>query len=145
MKIASAAFALLLLMGTPVNSAEVLSGPIKALVISVYDGDTFTVRVFAWPDLTIRVSVRVAGIDTPEIRGKCHEEKVKALAAKAYTMGAVGQYVSLYDIRKGKYAGRVIARVETQDGHDLGALLIVEGLARFYKGGTRKGWCSGDP
>ncbi len=141
MKIASAVLALFLLMGTTVNSAEVLSGPIKALVLNVYDGDTFTVRVFAWPDLTIRVAVRVAGIDTPELRSKCHEEKVKALAAKAFTMGAVGIYVNLYDIKTGKYAGRVIARVETQDGKDLGSLLIAEGLARPYDGGKRKGWC----
>lgn len=141
MKLVSAALTLLLLISTPVTPAEVLSGPIKALVISVYDGDTIKVMVFAWPDIRISVSVRVSGIDTPEIRAKCYEEKLKALAARAFTMGAVGTHVLLYDIKKGKYAGRVIARVVTHEGKDLGELLIAEGLARLYDGGKRKGWC----
>ncbi len=46
-------------------------GPYRADVVSVYDGDTFTADIHVFPGLTYRRAVRVAGIDTPEIRGKC--------------------------------------------------------------------------
>ena len=44
-----------------------------------YDGDTLTVDAEPWPGLTARTSVRVDGIDTPEIRGRCPAEKALAL------------------------------------------------------------------
>ena len=41
-------------------------------VVRVYDGDTFFVNVDSWPDVIGRkIGIRVNGIDTPEIRGKC--------------------------------------------------------------------------
>ena len=36
-----------------------------------------------------------------------------------------------------------IARVTTEAGDDLAALLIGARLARPYDGGTRQGWCDG--
>ena len=48
------------------------------------------------------------------------------------------------DIRYGKYAGRVIARVRSAAGLDLGAALLAKGLARAYDGrGPRPRWCAG--
>jgi len=45
-------------------------------VSSIYDGDTFTVSIKDWPPVAgERISVRVWGIDTPEMRGKCEHEK----------------------------------------------------------------------
>lgn len=41
-------------------------------VISVYDGDTFRVNIKGYPDVIgENIAIRVNGIDTPEIRGKC--------------------------------------------------------------------------
>ncbi len=48
-----------------------ITGPISAKVIKVYDGDTFTVKAYPWPGITAKASVRVDGVDSPEIRGKC--------------------------------------------------------------------------
>ena len=39
------------------------------------------------------------------------------------------------------HGGRVLARVETGAGADLGPLLIGAGLGRAYDGGKRKPWC----
>ena len=50
-------------------------GPVSAKVIKVYDGDTFTVEAYPWPGLEAKASVRIDGVDTPEIRGKCEAEK----------------------------------------------------------------------
>ena len=50
----------------------------------------------------------------------------------------------LKDIRTDKYPKRVDAYVRLPDGCDLGLALIAAGLARFYSGGHRAGWCGRD-
>ena len=109
--------------------------------MSVYDGDTLTVDAMPWPGVTIRTSVRVDGVDTPEIRGKCQAEKDRAIRARDFVRQAVGQTVRLADVRHGKYAGRVVARVALGNGQDLAVQLIAEGLGRAYAGGRRGSWC----
>lgn len=106
----------------------------------MYDGDTLTVDAEPWPDVTIRARVRVAGVDTPEIQGKCQAEKDKAVRARDFVRATVGASVQLTDVRPGKYAGRVIADVWT-GGRKLSELLIAEDLGRPYHGGRREGWC----
>ena len=110
-------------------------------MVNVYDGDTLTVDAHPWPQITLRVSVRLHGIDTPEIRGKCPSEKEDAQRAKDRTQSLVGTKVILSKIFLGKYAGRVVANVANSDGIDVAQALIVEGLARPYDGGARPGWC----
>ncbi|MDF1686062.1 MAG: thermonuclease family protein [Parvibaculaceae bacterium] len=115
---------------------------VPASVVSVYDGDTLTVDAFPWPGQTQRTSVRINGIDTAEMRGKCPLEKEKARAAKARTIELAGDAVTLVNIHLGKYAGRVVASVILQDGRDLATVLIDDGFARPYSGkGARKSWC----
>lgn len=112
-----------------------------ARVVSVYDGDTVRVEAAMWPGLTWTGSVRVDGVDTPEIRGKCNAEIAKAKAARDFVRARVGKRVTLVGIKKGKYAGRVVARVKLADGSDLTELLIRQGHGRPYEGGRRRGWC----
>ena len=109
-------------------------------VVSVYDGDTLTVDAEPWPDVTIRARVRVAGVDTPEIRGKCQREKDQAIRARDFVRATVGAQVQLTNVQLGKYAGRVIADVWV-GGRKLGDMLIAENLGRPYHGGRREGWC----
>ena len=122
------------------TAAETIPGPINARVVSVYDGDTLTVDAAPWPGLTARTKVRVAGVDTPEIRGKCQAEKDMAVRARDFVRTVVGAQVQLTDVRLGKYAGRVIAEVWV-DGQKLADLLIAGNLGRPYHGGRREGWC----
>ncbi|MCZ6466830.1 MAG: thermonuclease family protein, partial [Alphaproteobacteria bacterium] len=116
------------------------SGPINARVVSVYDGDTLTVDAELWAGLTARTTVRVAGVDTPEIRGKCQAEKDLAIRARDFVRATIGVTVQLTNIRPGKYAGRMIADVWV-NGQKLSDLLITENLGRPYRGGRREGWC----
>lgn len=74
-------------------AAEPTPGPINARVVSVYDGDTLTVDAEPWPGVTIRTAVRVNGVDTPEIRGKCQAEKDLAIQARDFVRGKVGERV----------------------------------------------------
>ena len=49
----------------------------------VIDGDTLVVRLDLWPGLEAIYSVRVRGIDSPELRGaKCPQEKLWAEEAR---------------------------------------------------------------
>ena len=110
-------------------------------VISVYDGDTFTVDIDEFPPIIgEKVSVRIAGIDTPEIRSKSPEVKEKALLARFYTEIALGKAkeIVLKNIRRDKYF-RILAKVIV-DGKDLAQDLIKNGLAIKYNGGKKPSW-----
>lgn len=95
----------------------------------VVDGDTVRMRVAIWLDQEIRVAVRLADVDAPEMfRPQCEAEKAQGQSAKAFVEGFLqGRNVMLHDIQRGKYAGRVAARIEA-DGEDLGAALVAAGL-----------------
>ncbi len=114
---------------------------VPATVLSVYDGDTLNVEAEIWPGLTWQGSVRVRGVDTPEIRGQCDAEREAAKAARDFVRKAAGKTVTLTDIERGMYAGRVVADVLLQDGRDLLDALIGAGHGRAYDGGRREGWC----
>ena len=114
---------------------------VPATVTSVYDGDTIKVQAEHWPGHTWAGNVRVVGIDTPEIRGKCPEEKKLAIAAREYVKAILGIHILLHNVKLGKYAGRVVASVQIESGEDLAELLIEKGHARPYDGGARQGWC----
>ncbi len=125
--------------------ADVLPGPVPARVIEVVDGDTIAVRARIWIGQDVETRVRLSGVDTPEFNGRCGRERELAAHARAFVVEAIGGgAVKLSDVRYGKYAGRVVADVETAAGEDLGALLIAAGLGRPYDGGARASWCETD-
>jgi len=115
-------------------------GVFAALVLSVTDGDTFRVRIPVWDNIDVVTAVRIRGIDTPEMKGKCPAEKAMALEAKARLTVLLNGPVQLLHVDADKYAGRVDADVLV-DGKSVAAVLIAEGLARPYTGGARQGWC----
>ncbi|SDF73000.1 nuclease homologue [Onishia taeanensis] len=111
-------------------------------VTSIYDGDTFRADIAGWPDVIgERIPVRVAGVDTPEIRGSCEAEKRAARRAKQFTVARLREAnsITLEEIERGKYF-RVVAHVIV-DGKDLGEMLIDEGMGVHYGGGTKSTWC----
>jgi len=117
---------------------------VPAKVIKVVDGDTIRVRARPWPTWEINILVRINGIDTPELRGKCPEEKVMARQAKERVKQLIGKDdVTILNPKKGKYAGRIIANVILANGQNLAIVMIREGHARPYLGGKREGWCDG--
>ena len=112
-----------------------------ALVLLVTDGDTFRARVEVWPGMEAITAVRIRGIDTPELRGKCASEKEKAVAARERLRAllAAGP-VHLFHVEPDKYSGRVDADVSV-NGTSIAGILVKEGLARPYTGGVRASWC----
>lgn len=110
---------------------------------SCYDGDTCRVTLPGLPDVFgRRLGVRLLGLDTPEIRGKCPKEKALAQEAKAelWRLVSGAKRVDLMEISRGKYF-RIVARIKA-DGVDATDHMIAAGLAVPYWGGTKvKDWC----
>ena len=111
-------------------------------VISVYDGDTFRVNIDSLPPLIGKnIPVRLEGVDTPEINGKCQYEKDLALEARDFVRSKLSNAVEilLNDLQRGKYF-RIVAKVYI-DGVSLEEELLQNGLAYQYNGGKKSNWC----
>lgn len=122
--------------------AERMAGPLFAEVTDVLDGDTLAMRIQIWIGQEVVTDVRIAGIDTPELRGNCAAERQKAIEAKEALRRLLrNNRAVLSDIKLEKYAGRVLATVRATDGTVVADHLIKAGLARPYDGGKRGGWC----
>jgi endonuclease YncB( thermonuclease family) len=106
--------------------------PVRPASVSVVDGDTFDVA---------GERVRIADIDTPELRGRCAQEVRLAQAAKARlrTLLAAGPFELRESGRDEDRYGRKL-RVVVRGGRSIGDQLVAEGLARTWTG-RREPWC----
>lgn len=117
-------------------------------VVSVYDGDTFSIYVPGmWAELQ-PLKVRVRGIDTPErgSKAKCNSERERAEAARRFTVDQLKRTNNVVYIANpswDKYGGRMDADVFVgQSNESLTELLIRYGYGRPYHGEARiKSWC----
>jgi endonuclease YncB( thermonuclease family) len=123
------------------NAAEYGNATVAA-VRTIYDGDTFRVNISGWPAVVGEsIPIRIKGIDTPEMRGKCQSEKDAARAAKQFSVARLreGRVIELKAIERDKYF-RLLAEVWI-DGVSLGGQLIHAGFAVPYGGSTKVAWC----
>ncbi len=117
-------------------------------ILDVIDGDTLKIFLPGLPPELQPLKVRVRGIDTPELHGKCAAEKAAARKASAFTRHLVDaakaaeKPIYFSKIDWDKYGGRIDADVVI-DGRSLADMLVGAGLARRYKGGKRGIWCAG--
>ena len=114
-----------------------------AVYVRNYDGDTITFNLPSLhPIIGDKISIRVNGIDTPEIRGKCQQEKYSAEQARELVTDILkdAESIELKNIERGKYF-RIVADVFV-DGESLADELIEAGMAVPYDGGTKtQNWC----
>lgn len=110
----------------------------QAVIVRVIDGDTITVDLDLGFRVWFRETVRLAGIDAPEMRGA---NKTAGLAAKEFleSLLSAGRPVTIQS-RKGnandKY-GRWLAQVLLMNGVDVSKQMIKAGHATEYDGGPR--------
>ena len=113
-----------------------------AEVLRVLDGDTFEARVRLWPGLESVTKIRLRGIDAPEMKARCEEERSKALAARDALQAILDQgEVGVSAVTLDKYGGRVVAEASTRATSDVSAALLRANLVRSYAGGRRDTWC----
>ena len=127
--------------GGLVGYALAQDGPYRAEIVSIYDGDTVRADVHLGLDVVLLDQpLRLVGFDTPEIRGSCEREILRAEKARNRLLQLLGSgAVTVHLDGKGKY-GRWLATVYV-DGADVAEVMIGEGHAREYQGEARKGWC----
>ena len=107
-------------------------------VVSVYDGDTFKINLNCDTGIFCdNISVRVKGIDCPEMKGKTEKEKELAKQAKQFTKDFLDSGpVKLSNCTRDKYF-RINCSAQV-NGQDLATLLLGKGLAYNYDGGTKQ-------
>ena len=108
-------------------------------VIKVYDGDTITIASkMPYPESPMyRFSVRLNGIDTPEIKGKNADEKEIAKKARDELSALIlNKSVTLKNVQSEKY-GRILADVYLEDVF-LNDWMIEKKFAVKYDGGTKQ-------
>lgn len=112
-------------------------------VIKVYDGDTITIaaKLPYKGSPVYRFSIRLNGIDSPEIKGKTAEEKRLAITARDALYDLIfGEMVILRNCGTEKY-GRLLADVyfinkERQEVH-INQWMLDNKYAIPYNGGTK--------
>ena len=117
----------------------------RGKVIKVYDGDTITIAS-RLPGLynspIYKFSVRLNGIDTPEMTGKDDDEKEIAIKARdALTAKILGKEIRLEIIKTEKY-GRLLTDIYLGNTH-VNKWMIEERYALVYDGGKKvipKSW-----
>ena len=112
-------------------------------VINVNDGDTFRVNIDEFPPIIgENIAIRILGIDTPEIKGNCQQERQLAIKARDFTRKYLnsGSVISLTDLKRDKYF-RILANVYI-DGKNLGDALLMQNLAVVYLGKKKFNWCA---
>ena len=107
-------------------------------VLRVIDGDTFEARVRLRSGLEVTTRVRLRRIDAPELHARCAREYLKAEAARAALQRILSSGgVTVSEVGRDKYRGRIDAAVATRNIADVSAAMLKGGFARSYDGGRR--------
>lgn len=110
----------------------------RTTLLKWVDADTADFRI----DLGFRVfsdqRVRLAGINAPELHTRDAGERARAVAAhvRVREMLPEGAPCTVATEKTEKF-GRWLGTVVTASGVDVNAVLLAEGLARPYDGGSR--------
>ena len=119
----------------------------RCKVIKVIDGDTVDVDIDLGFDIMLRDErVRIMGIETPESRTRDKVEKKFGLASKARLKELIGgksgpilktQINKKGEDMRGKF-GRILGDFVTEDGRMVTDILVEEGHAVAYFGGSKE-------
>ena len=129
-------------------SAQSTNQPSDYLVCGlmlVYKEDTFRANINELPDIVGKnIAIRILGIDTPEIKGKCKKEKTLAIKARDFARKALfnAEVVIVKNLKRDKYF-RLLADVYF-DNTNLASALLENGLAVSYSGKKKSSWCKND-
>jgi len=116
----------------------------QAMIVNVHDGDTFKVRSPEFPEFEPVISIRILGIDAPEISGKGVTEPEKVLARRAQKFASHilsnASDIVITIVKHDKFGGRFDADVLV-DGVQLSKSMLDFGHAKPYPGhGPKPKW-----
>jgi endonuclease YncB( thermonuclease family) len=127
------------------NTCPFVSPIREGQVIKVYDGDTITIAAYMpYADGSsplFRFSVRLNGIDTPEIKGHSEEEKKAAKVSRAaLNEKLLHRVVTLKNVQTEKY-GRILADVYLEELH-INQWMLDNKYAVKYDGGAKEAFAT---
>ena len=124
------------------SQSDIFTGPYYGDVVRVIDGDNFEAEIDIWPTVQAVVSVRIRGLDAPEIfRPACLGELVfgnlarRSLEAELFGPDGAGVAVRLENVRADSFSGRIVADVFRQNesrGTNLRTQLLRRGIVREW-------------
>jgi len=119
-----------------------------AEIVRIIDGDTIEVRVDLWPNLQGNFSVRIRGIDAPEIhRPNCNRERELGVVARAQAerLYDPGSFVKIENVQEDAFAGRVVADVKRWRSDRwlsfADEMLDREMVVKWHPNDPRRDWC----
>jgi micrococcal nuclease len=143
LEILCCALAIIVMAPSAVAGSRSFSGPVEARVLEVLDGDTFLADALVWPGHSVRINIRIRGIDAPEMKARCPAEREAAERARNALADLLREGgVAISNISGAKYYGRVLADVAMGDGQSVAPIMLGEKLVRPYGGGRRAPWCN---
>ena len=107
-------------------------------VIKVVDGDTLDILLDLGFDVQIKQRVRINRVDTPESVSKDPLERQLAADAKNFLISWLKdkKNIKIKTIKDDKY-GRILGDIYSESGECINDLLISDGYAWPYVGGTK--------
>lgn len=128
---------------------RIFPGPYEGTVIRVIDGDTLEANIRVWPDVIMNVSVRLRGIDAPEIfRAACDVERAYGGLARQELERRLepGSAVQLRNVESGSFAGRVVADVWKPNSERASSIraqmLNTNYVVEWVPGQDKVDWCA---
>jgi micrococcal nuclease len=118
--------------------------------VKVYDGDTITVvfkSLKSDDDEKLNISitnriykytVRLSGIDTPELRTKNPNEKIKAIEVRDKLRESILNKLIYIECGNFDKYGRLLGCIFDENNKNINNWLIEHGYAYKYNGGTKK-------
>lgn len=103
--------------------------------LHVVDGDTIHLGT---------ERIRLMGYDTPELRGECVAERERAREARRILKVTLENFDYSLERHGVDRYGRTLAVLTVHDDEgsaDMADVMVLLGLARYYDGGRRVGWC----
>ena len=128
---------------------------IQARLLKVIDGDTISVAIYCGHAL--KISLRLDGIDTPELHPKGQDlvgealaaQKVRDYVSQLYTVDSL---VTIKLLKVDKYGGRYVGHIYMDngdtavrpEGETLSDHLLARGYAKKYDGRAKPPWRASD-
>lgn len=116
---------------------------IDVFVYDCFDGDTIHFLLDIGQKEPLKLSLRMIGIDTPEIhagKDKLPEEKIAATIARDYLKTLVSGYAKIRISEWDKFGGRCLGEVILPNGETANQMMIKGGYAKVYQGEKKQPW-----